>query len=79
MHHDERIYPNPSEWDPWRFSRPREELEGMKRMAAKRDTGSSGGIRIEELEEMNALRQMAQPFVATTDTFLLFGHGKHVW
>jgi len=67
VQHDPDIYPNPEEYDAFRFSRPREEFE--KRNGESGDAG----------DEADILRLKNTGLITTGDTFLPFGHGRHAW
>ncbi|EMC95609.1 hypothetical protein BAUCODRAFT_109037 [Baudoinia panamericana UAMH 10762] len=68
VQHDPDIYPDPERYDAFRFSRPIEEFE------AKR-TASGGAL--DPADEKEWLRLKQTGIVATGETFLPFGHGKH--
>lgn len=63
-HHDPKYYPNPDEYDAFRFSRPREEYEAAH--PGKLD--SEQYLRLKNLSMTN-----------TSETYLPFGHGRHAW
>lgn len=63
-HHDPDIYPNPNQYDPWRFSRVKEEF----------DARPEGEKDVEE-----ALRIKRLGMSTTSDTYLPFSHGRHAW
>ncbi|KAF2755100.1 cytochrome P450 [Pseudovirgaria hyperparasitica] len=62
IHHDPEIYPNPEEFDAFRFSRPREEIEAKQ-----------GAI----VDYEEVLRSKNLSMVTTGATFLPWGHGRH--
>lgn len=64
LHMDERYYPEPKKYDPFRFSRGREEDASISKGGS---TGTSG-----DAKSKNYLS-------TTSDTFLTFGHGRHAW
>ena len=75
VHRDPEIYPNPDEYDAFRFSRPREEFEArMKKASAGGESGA--GVAVDEKEK---LKFSSNSLVATSDTFMGFGLGKHAW
>jgi cytochrome P450 len=64
VHHDPNIYPNPNDYDAFRFSRPREEYEAKH----PNDKDSAESLRLKNTG-----------MISTGDTFLPFGHGRHAW
>jgi cytochrome P450 len=64
VHHDPAIYPNPYDYDAFRFSRPREEYEAKH----PEDKNSVEGLRLKNTG-----------MISTGDAFLPFGHGRHAW
>jgi cytochrome P450 len=64
VHHDPNIYPNPYDYDAFRFSRPREEYEAKH----PNDKDSAESLRLKNTG-----------MISTGDTFLPFGHGRHAW
>lgn len=60
--HDPDIYPNPDQYDAFRFSRPREEHEASK-------TGAT------DTDEYLKMRNLSM--ISTGEDFLVFGHGRH--
>lgn len=66
---DERFYAKPESYDPFRFSKAREEMAA----ARERDGVSGGG---EKIGEKNLDGGM---LVTTSETFLSFGHGRRAW
>lgn len=68
VQNDERFYVEPERYDPFRFSKAREEMA-----AARERDGVSGGEKIEEKKLDGAM------LVTTSETFLSFGHGRRAW
>lgn len=64
LHMDERYYPEPNKFDPFRFSRAR-----------KQDASISEG----KINETSDVATSKNYLVTTSDTFLTFGHGRHAW
>lgn len=65
---DERNYPDPHKYDPWRFSRAREELKSF---------GSGSTKPIDDEEPDN---KPNGSYLSTSDErFVAFGYGKHAW
>jgi cytochrome P450 len=63
---DPAIYSAGTEFDPFRFSRPREQLEASGREAGEGDPdGDARGARFS--------------MTTTKDDFLVWGHGRHAW
>jgi hypothetical protein len=86
--HDPEYFHNPSEYDPFRFSRPHEESQAsIKREEAA--TGSNGHAVSDK--DLNAEKHQDRTgdhgaetlknssLLNTTETFLAWGHGKHAW
>lgn len=68
VQNDERFYLEPERYDPFRFSKAREE------MAATRESDAgNGGEKIGEKKLDGGL------LVTTSETFLSFGHGRRAW
>lgn len=65
--HDPRIYPDPDSYDPFRFSRAREQEE------AASSSGSDG----EQPKIAGSLESKQLSLSTTSGTFLPFGHGRH--
>lgn len=65
-HHDEEIYKDAMNYNPWRYSNPREAWE-MKTAEEKK----------ENEEEGKRIRGLGM--VTTSDIHLAFGHGRHAW
>lgn len=63
-HHDGDIYPSPDDYDAFRFSREREEYEAKP----KEERGGDESLRMAKLG-----------MVATSDSHMPFGHGRHSW
>ncbi|KAK5653359.1 hypothetical protein OQA88_9051 [Cercophora sp. LCS_1] len=61
-HHDADIYPEPNKYDPWRFSRVKEEFDARPE---------------EEKSIEEALKIKRLGMSTTSDTFLPFSHGRH--
>jgi hypothetical protein len=64
VQHDPEIYPNPNEYDAFRFSRPR---EGFDKLSDK------------EKDESELLKLKNMGMITTGGSFLPFGHGRHAW
>lgn len=64
VHHDPNIYPNPDDYDAFRFSKPREEYE------AKHS---------DDKDSAESLKLKNTGMISTGDAFLPFGHGRHAW
>ena len=84
--HDPEYFPNPDEYDPFRFSRPREEFEAsIKRTeAAKESNGHVVGDEPIAEKDLDCGDDMSEvlknnSLLNTTETFLAWGHGKHAW
>jgi len=72
--HDPEVYTEPNVYDPFRFSRPREQLE--KQMVEDKlntEDEDDSGTRAELLKLKNT------GLITTGDTYLPFGHGRHAW
>lgn len=65
-HHDDEIYEDAMSYDPWRYSRVREEWEAK-----------SAEEKQEKEEEAKKIRGLGM--VTTSDAHLAFGHGRHAW
>lgn len=69
IHTDERYYPDPHTYDPFRFSRAREEL------ALKDQIDSTDNAVVDD-----KAKKLNGAYLATTeDRFAAFGLGKHSW
>lgn len=69
VHTDERYYPDPHTYDPFRFSRAREEL------ALKGKTDSTDNVVVDD-----QIKKLNGTYLATTeDRFASFGLGEHSW
>jgi len=76
--HDPEVYAEPNSYDPFRFSRPREQLE--KEMAAEAGaTGATGENRDGDDRQAELLKLKNTGLITTSDKFLSFGHGRHAW
>lgn len=64
VHHDPAIYPDPYDYDAFRFSWPREEYEAKH----PDERNSVEGLRLKNIG-----------MISTGDAFLPFGHGRHAW
>jgi cytochrome P450 len=64
IQHDAEIFPNPNEYDAFRFSRPWERHE-------KSDP--------EAKDLADTLKLKNTSLIMTSDSFLPFGHGRHAW
>ena len=65
VHHDDRFYPNPGEYDPFRFSEKHEH----------RLTGSEK----EGLTDKASIYRKNQGLSTVNNIFLAFGYGRHAW
>lgn len=63
LHHDERFYPNPDEYDPFRFAR------AVKEPSPTRDAQAGNPSKYQKLQGLST----------TSDTYLAFGYGRHSW
>jgi cytochrome P450 len=84
--HDPRNWPNPNGYDPFRFSRPREEFAASRREAAASRAAQVASTEDTEKRELLDVDENAglllhkdQGLLNTSETFLAFGHGKHAW
>lgn len=66
-HHDSDIYPDPNQYDAFRFSRPREAFQAT----------NAGNVGDEKKAEFLKLQNTS--FTSTSENFLPFGHGRHAW
>ena len=65
LHHDDRFYPKPEEFDAFRFAKQKEEtLDGADK---------------ESLTEKASVYRKNQTLATASDIFLAFGYGKHAW
>ena len=65
LHHDDRFYPNPEEYDPFRFARKQEDMN----MNIDKDT----------LTDKASIYRKNQALATASDIFLGWGYGKHAW
>ena len=65
VHHDDRFYPRPDEYDPFRFARKHDDPRG--------------GSDEEVLTDKAAVYRKNQGLATVSDIFLAFGYGKHAW
>lgn len=81
IHHDEDFYSNPSAYDAFRFSRPREEFQAARLAAAKSqpDSSESTEIGLNQADKEEMIHYKKQSLATTKSTFLHFGHGRHAW
>ena len=63
-HHDPDIYPDPYRYDPFRFSKVKEEFEARSH---------------EEKDAEESLQIKRLGMVTTSETYLPFSHGRHAW
>ena len=73
VHHDEEFYDNPHQYNPFRFSAPRE----MEAASMAKDSDNSAGRSSEkELLEGAVAKDKHNSLNQTTETFLGWGHGR---
>lgn len=65
LHHDERFYPKPEVYDPFRF--------------AKKPEDPLGGPKEGTLSDKASIYRKNQGLTTSSDIFLSFGYGKHSW
>lgn len=65
LHHDERFYPNPEDYDPFRFASKQED------MPIKANKGT--------MTDKASIYRQNQALATTSNTFLGFSYGKHAW
>lgn len=65
VHHDDRFYTNPEEYDPFRFSKTRKDI-----LAAANK---------ENLSDRASIYRKMEGLSTASDIFLAFGYGKHTW
>ena len=65
LHHDDRFYPEPGKYDPFRF-------------ATKYDE-KPAGVNRETLTGKASIYRKNQGLATVSDIFLAFGYGKHAW
>lgn len=65
LHHDDRFYLKPEEYDPFRF--------------AKKHEDALLGASKEILTGKASIYRKNQSLATTSDIYLGFGHGKHAW
>ena len=76
VQHDPEIYPNPYQFDAFRFSRMRE--EGAEEMKVEENGAPvAAGDEKNKTEEILKMKNLGM--ITTSDVFLSFGHGKHAW
>ena len=63
LHHDERFYPNPDEYDPFRFAR------AVTEPSPTRDAQAGKPSKYQKLQGLST----------TSDIYLAFGYGRHSW
>ncbi len=65
LHHDDRFYLQPEEYDPFRFARTADDsLEGAKNV---------------NLTDKASIYRKNQGVSTVSDIYLGFGYGKHAW
>ncbi|KAH0562063.1 hypothetical protein GP486_003235 [Trichoglossum hirsutum] len=84
IHLDEEFYPNPKLWDPFRFSREREEFEQASRRRRGPAGDDSHADAAEPLEgpgdgNVGILRLRNEAVVSTSEKYIAWGHGRHAW
>jgi cytochrome P450 len=72
--HDPEVYEKPNVYDPFRFSRPREQLEKEMANATPNRTEEDD---IRQKAELLKLKNTG--LITTSDIYLPFGHGRHAW
>ena len=65
LHHDDRFYPKPEEYDPFRF--------------ARKHTDTLVGANKDSLTDKASIYRKNQSLATASDIFLAFGYGKHAW
>ena len=65
LHHDDRFYPKPDEYDPFRFVKKQEDVLSEPYH--------------ETLTEKASIYRKTQSLATASDVFLAFGYGKHAW
>ncbi len=66
IHHDERFYPNPEMYEPFRFAK------------AAKETSSNGATDDTQTEKAAQDRKF-QGLSTASDSYLAFGYGRHSW
>ena len=66
IHHDERFYPDPRKYEPFRFAEAAKET-------------SSNGERDDTQTEKASQHRKLQGLATASDSFLAFGYGRHSW
>ncbi|MCJ1349124.1 hypothetical protein MMC31_007360, partial [Peltigera leucophlebia] len=67
---DERYYPDPSKYDPWRFSRAREERQSF-------GSDSTKPVDNDEPDDRPDNKPNGGYTSSSEDLFAVFGYGKH--
>ena len=65
VHHDDRFYHRPDEYEPFRF--------------AKKHEDTLVGTDMEVLTDKASIYRKSQGLATVSDIFLAFGYGKHAW
>lgn len=77
---DERYYPNPHKYDPWRFSRAREQLALLKEETFASNPDSTKSIVGGGNDNNKSDQKPNAGWLSTVDDrFATFGFGKHSW
>ena len=67
VHHDDRFYLKPEEYDPFRFAKKREDVLAV------------AGADREKLTDRASIYRKSQSLSTASDIFLGFGYAKHSW